>query len=358
MFLRNALLAIGAVFVIAGTCLFVLWFGDVRNRQAMAERPAGNQTASLPASRAEVLAAAHAIPGGTLLRAADFQWKQAGPDEVRPGNLLRGQVAETEFLGALSRRYFQEGEALIASEFVKPSERQFLAAVLTPGCRAVSVSVDAAQIGAGLLLPGDRVDVILTQTIGSDVNGSPRNTAGETVIRDARVIAIDQSLDPQPAPLRALNTLGGAPHVPKTVTLELTERQAEALLVAEQLGKIALSVRPLEGSGKAWPEEKTEAGPVWASDVSIAFREAAMVRPLGGAPGAASPQTCDPKASVTGSTLECSVRRPPSSAFGNAPFAVVTAGSDNAADGPGRNQRDPSGGQERGFSIGGRRGAQ
>lgn len=229
------------------------------------------------------------------------------PGEVRPGYLMRGQVSEAEFLGAISRRNFAQDEPLIASEFVKPGDRQFLAAVLKPGSRAISIFVDAAQSAAGMALPGDRVDVILTQSFGEQATDPGRKTVSETMLRDVRVIAIDQSLTPSTNVAAAISTEA---RIPKTVTLELLERQAEALMVAAQLGKFQLAVLPLERVAVEHPEEQTEAGPVWASDVSPALREV----------GPPALRKCNPDESLSGSSLECLVRRPPNSSGGSAPF--------------------------------------
>ena len=326
MFLRNVLLAVGAVFVLAGVVLIITWFGQVKKPASVVESRVENQSA--------ILAAARAIPSGTLLRKEDMSWKEVGPGEVHPGNLLRGQVSETEFLGAISRRNFAEGEALIASEFVKPGDRQFLAAVLKPGSRAISVFVDAAQSAAGLALPGDHVDVILTQSFDEKVTKTQtttyqgmsqttsderpmaplgRKVAGETVLRDVRVIAVDQSLNPPTPIAAAASTVSVEARIPKTVTLELSERQAEVLLVAEKLGSFQLAVRPLVSAGAARPEDERKSSPVWASDVSIALRD----RP----PPPPEPQNCDPKNSFTGSTLECSIRRPFDLSYYSAPLA-------------------------------------
>jgi pilus assembly protein CpaB len=317
MFLRNVLLAVGAVFVLAGVGLMIAWFGQVRNTPAMVETRVETQQA--------VLTATHAIPAGTLLRKEDITWKDVGPGEVHLGNLLRGQVSETEFLGAISQRDLAAGEPLIASEFVKPGERQFLAAALKPGSRAISIFVDAAQSAAGLALPGDHVDVILTQSFDDKVTTDPgRKTVGETVLRDVRVIAIDQSLNPPSTVASTLSTVSTETHIPKTVTLELAERQAEELLVAEQLGKFQLSLRPLDNAGAAQAEEKRNAKPVWASDVSPALAQIALRQPLGGAPvagAAARPSalvTCNP---TTGSTLVSDVRCPPNLPYQSAPLA-------------------------------------
>jgi pilus assembly protein CpaB len=327
MFLRNVLLAVGAVFLIAGVGLMIVWFSSARNN------PPGVVATPVEIHQA-VLAAARAIPTGTLLRKEDVTWKDISPGEIHPGNLLHGQVAETEFLGAISRRDFAEGEPLIASDFVKPGDRQFLAAVLKPGYRAVSISVDAPQSVSGLAFPGDYVDVLLTQAFDEKVTKTQtttyqgvsqttseerpmaplgRKVAGETVLRGVRVIAIDQSLKPPSTESSTLSTVTTEARIPRTVTLELLERQAEVLLVAAKLGSFQLAVRPLEAAGASRPDDKHNPKPVWASDVSQAIREIPPPPP--------EPQNCDPKSSFTGSTLECSVRRPLDLSYYRAPLA-------------------------------------
>jgi pilus assembly protein CpaB len=120
---------------------------------------------------------------------------------------------------------------------VKPGDRSFLAAVLTPGTRAVAVPVNAHSSIAGLVLPGDRVDIILSHRFdnGGETQKREIHTASETVLTNVRVIAIDQSTDDQK----------GKPVVPKTATLEVTPRQAELVTVAMELGKLSLSLRSL-----------------------------------------------------------------------------------------------------------------
>ncbi|MGO8847267.1 MAG: Flp pilus assembly protein CpaB [Methylocella sp.] len=280
MSLRNVLLAIGAVCVFAGIGLLISWFGQVRNPPAAVETAVESPVA--------ILVAARAIPAGKSLEKDDFRPKNVGPGEVLPVNLRPGQ--ETEYLGARSQRKFDEGEPLIASEFVKP---ETLAAKLKPGSRAVSIFVDAVQSASGLALPGDYVDVILTQTFDDKVTSYPgRKTVGETVLRDVRVIAIDQSMNPQPNISSAvLSVASTEARIPKMVTLELGERQAEVLLVAAQLGKFQLAVRPIAAAGAARPEDKRNSKPVWASDVSPALDEIAQplrqvsIRVFSGMPG-------------------------------------------------------------------------
>jgi pilus assembly protein CpaB len=305
--LRYTLLTLGAVFVLVGVTILFMWFGQAKK---------ASQVVVPTEIRTSVMTAANAIPKGSLLRQDDLKSKDLAPDEhLQPGSVVSGQ--EKNLLGALSRRDFAEGEPLIASDFIKPSDRNFLAAVLKPGSRAISIFVDAAQSVAGLALQGDYVDVILIQSFEDKITVDPRRkTAGETVLRDVRVIAIDQTLaQPQGGLISAVATNVDA-HIPKTVTLEVTERQAEKLLVASKLGSFQLTLLPLTAAA-ADPIENESAKPVWASDVSPALDEVTQRQPLkieglpakAGAPQPPPPAPCPPS---TGSTLDQSVRCAPS----------------------------------------------
>jgi pilus assembly protein CpaB len=306
--LRYILLAVGAVCVLAGVAILFTWFGQA----GKAPEAVGTRVES----RVSVLTAAHAIPKGTLLRQDDLKPKELGSDEhLQPGMIVSGQ--EKDYLGAFNRRDFTEGEALIASDFIKPSDRNFLAAVLKPGYRAISVFVDAQQSVAGLALQGDSVDVILIQSFDDKITVDPRRrTVGETVLHDVRVIAIDQALTPPTGGV--ISVVNAEARIPKTVTLEVAERDAEKLLVAAKLGSFQLSLLPLDVAGADPSRDARNAKPVWASDVSLALDEfvirqpqpATAPAPLAGAvPQPPPPAPCPPS---TGSTLDSSVRCAPS----------------------------------------------
>ena len=288
MFVRNLLLVIGALCLVGGLALSVVWYRQTSSGVAQAPRP----------PQPAVLVAGRALATGTLLRPDDLRWKDVAAGQIRPGSLLRGQVAQGEFIGAVTRRAFAADEPIVVSDLVKPNERRFLSAVLKPGTRAVSISVDAPQSVAGLVLPGDRVDVILTQNLAVPGGNAARNTVAETVLRDVRVIAVDQSLNTSGRPpARAKSaTLGAPSQIPKTVTFELTDRQAQRLFVAAQLGRLHLSVRPLQAGPMAQAEDKRPAPPTWASEVSPALGEH------------------DRKPGQSNSTVEKAVRLPPAAA--------------------------------------------
>jgi pilus assembly protein CpaB len=290
MLARRLLLFLGATLIIAGLGLAAMWATRLT-------KPAATIVTHQEPVRPALLTALHPLSSGTLLREGDIGWKEVAPGQARPGQLLRGEVSETEFLGAITRRDFAEGEALVASELVKPSDRRFLAAVLRPGRRAVSISVDAPQSASGLVLPGDYVDVILTQNFGDGVAAAQRSV-GETVLHNVRVVAVDQSLGAAKTqvPGQAAAAAGPEARLPKTITLELDERQAQILFVAMQLGKLQLAVRPLEGSSLVSADESRRGAPTWAADVSRAIRDMSVGTP---------------RVVASGSTVESAVRRPP-----------------------------------------------
>jgi pilus assembly protein CpaB len=162
MLVRNLLLVLGGLAMLAGLALSAVWFSQT-------SRGPAPEAARAPIVQPAILVATRPIATGTLLRAEDMSWRDTEPGGIGPGNLVRGQISDADLLGAVARRDFGAGEPLIVSELVKSSERGFLAAALKPGARAVSIAVDASQSVSGLILPDDRVDVLLIQSFGDSV---------------------------------------------------------------------------------------------------------------------------------------------------------------------------------------------
>lgn len=174
-------------------------------------------------------------------------------------------------IGAVLREGLRADEPFIMGRVVQPHEQGFLAAVLTPGMRAVSVTLTPSAEVAGFIFPGDRVDVILTHTFSrKDVSDLTERFVSETVITDARVLALDQKSDNQTV----------EPKVAATATLEVTPKQAEKLALAGDIvggpggrGAISLALRSLATDGEAaQPDASSNGpGPTWDSDVSPAY---------------------------------------------------------------------------------------
>lgn len=225
--------------------------------QAPAATPA--QPASLPEQ--SILTAIRPLQAGTLLRDDDFAPRSTPAAAVPAGALLDTPDARAGLRGALLRRYLDPGAALAADDVLRPRDRGFLAAVLAQNMRAISVGVDAVTGASGLIWPGDRVDLILTQELDPASTAPGHRVVGETILRNARVIAVDQQI------AQGAVTDGTAGRIARTVTLEVAPDEAERVTVASRLGQIALAVRPIEAAAA-----KGEASnPLFGGDVSLAL---------------------------------------------------------------------------------------
>ena len=145
------------------------------------------------------------------------------------------QQARAEVYGAALRVGVEAGGPITRGALVKPGDRDFLQIVLPARARAIAIPVTTSGASTGLLYPGDRVDVILTQTFKNDPPLA-RRSVSETVVEKLRVLAID---GPETKPASAGHSFG------RTVTLEVTPEQAERINVAAELGKLSLTLRSI-----------------------------------------------------------------------------------------------------------------
>ncbi|HUB14308.1 MAG TPA: Flp pilus assembly protein CpaB [Acetobacteraceae bacterium] len=255
MILRLTLFALMAV--------GLLGFGTVAWISAHPPGTSQSNQAAAIATR-HVIILARDVRAGTLLKAEDLTEKELGAAEAaqQPLAMTVSAEARRNLLGAMVRRPLIAGDILRPADVLRPGEHGFLAAVLRAGMRAVTVGVDSVSGSAGLIWPGDRVDLILTESIEDATLPAGRRVAAETVLQDVRVIAIDQQL-----------AQGGDPSADngkaaRTVTLEVTEDQAERVQVAARIGHLSLTVRSAEQSRQVVDGPLP---PVWAGDVSHAL---------------------------------------------------------------------------------------
>lgn len=220
-----------------------------------------------PPVRARILVATRALPSGTLLKDEDFTVRELPPTQVPEDAVEPTDESRAELRGALLRRYLDPGTPVRRADVLRPRDRGFLAAVLRPGTRAISVGVDVVTGTAGLIWPGDQVDLILTQELGGGDIPLARRVVGETLLADVRVIAVDQQFQGATAADATPN------RVARTVTLEVTPEQAERVAVASRLGRIALTVRAIE---KLDADAVPASSSVFGGDVSPALSRTAI----------------------------------------------------------------------------------
>jgi len=230
MRMRLVLLVLFALSAALGTVYFAHNWLEAQ-RAAMTQAPPAP-----PPAKNEILVAKEDLPAGTLLKPDQLRW-QAWPDSnLASTYILKGSKAPEDFAGAVIREGVAAGQPIIETLVVKPGDSGFLAAVLAPDMRAVSVSINPTTGISGFIFPGDRVDVILTQNLkapGEDSQDVRR--ASETVLTNVRVIAVDQSANDQ----------DNKPVVAKNITLEVTPKQAEIVTLVSEIGKLSLSLRSI-----------------------------------------------------------------------------------------------------------------
>lgn len=231
-----------------------------------------------PPLMVRTLVAARPIPAGSLLRGEDLGVREVPTGEAGEGVLRDTPETRAELAGALVRRYLEAGERIAMGDVLRPRDRGFLAAVLRPSMRAITVGVDAVTGAAGLIWPGDRVDLLLTQSLDERVAQLSRRVVGETVLRDVRVIAVDQQLTQGAAGANA----SPEGKIARTVTLEVTPEQAERVAVAGQLGRLSLTIRAMAADQEAPTEAEPARRSVFGGDVSPALSQTDPVeRPVG-----------------------------------------------------------------------------
>ena len=189
----------------------------------------------------QILVVGRAVRGGTLLVIDDLSPRSV-PAGQEPRGSYRDTIADRDQLrGAMVRRGLEQNEVILRADVLRPGDRGFLAAVLRPGMRAVTVGVDPVSGMAGLIWPGDRVDLLLTQSIDDKEQPVERRIFSETVLRDVRTIAVDQQLvQGGQSTGQAASAL--APSA-RTITLETNPFDAERIATASRMGKLSLVVR-------------------------------------------------------------------------------------------------------------------
>ncbi|MGD9644118.1 MAG: Flp pilus assembly protein CpaB [Pirellulales bacterium] len=148
------------------------------------------------------------------------------PKNIVPAGALT-QLEDVE--GKRSRVKIYAGEPILSSKLLGPNESVGAAKDIPPGYRVAHVRVDGTTGSNNLILPGDRVDVLVFRSTGGN---DMQATASKIVLQDIKVFAVDtqteteftKSKDDQTEPMTA-----------KTISLLVTPRQAEILHAATEM---------------------------------------------------------------------------------------------------------------------------
>ena len=244
------LVLFGVLPVVAVFFLALTYLGEPEPEPVQAEAKSVVEEEPPPEPREthRVLVASRALPVGTLLGEEDFT-----EIEVDPGAIGKEHDLVPEgrlYVGYVVREAMEEGAPLTQPAIVGPQDSGFLAAVLEPGHRAVTIQVGPATSHAGFVDPGDRVDVILSAELATD--GRDRSVLATTIVEDVRVVATDRrAIDRRVENGAESPTEGGERKASRertevtTATLEVTPAQGERLVLGEREGALSLAVRSL-----------------------------------------------------------------------------------------------------------------
>lgn len=222
-----------------------------------------------PAVAAPVLAAgtvlvsvAGSLPPGHMIQPGDLAELPWRSETLPAGAIAAGSDAARALVGSVTRRAFASGELILPGAVILPGEHGFLSALIAPGHRAIAVAVEASTAAGGLIWPGDRVDVILTQELRDDNVPLGQRVLSETILSDARILSTDQKLDPAAQTAADPAAIAGRPGIPATITLEVTPADAERVTVAGTLGRLHITLRAVASEAPAAPSAATWAGSV------------------------------------------------------------------------------------------------
>ncbi len=206
----------------------------VRGVIASQQGKAGTATA---AGSTPVVVAAISIERGASVQPAMLKTVNY-PSGAVPAGAFHN-VAQLTGKGAQARvalRSIGPNEPILSTKLSGSDGKMNLSGSLTPGMRAVGVkSSDVAGVG-GFVLPGDRVDVLLTRTAGQ---GDAQMTLTQVIAENALVLGVDQTSDPE----------SDKPVVAKAVTVEVTPDQAQAISLGQAVGQVSLALRQISDDG-------------------------------------------------------------------------------------------------------------
>ena len=232
--IRLIILAVAAGAAVLAAVMFRSFMATQQAEPAAAVAPVIQEI-----QEAKVLVASADLQRGQLLTPDDFRWADWPEDSLNVNYFteeLTPDALET-LTGSVVRQEMYENEPILPLKVVVKGETGYMAALLKPGMRAISVEIAPESASGGFILPDDRVDVILTYDLEiNDGEYQIDRPHSVTVIENARVLAIDQRFRPGES---------GEYDVGEVATLELGPRESELLALSQKTGAISLSLRAL-----------------------------------------------------------------------------------------------------------------
>ena len=210
--------------------------------------------AKAPTTR-RVIVAARDLAVGTLLGDGDLAEFELEDTKLRRSHIVaKAPVTLDGFRGHAVRAPLSPGAPLTWSAVVGPGQRGFLAAALRPGTRAVTIELGKGTRHAGLIDPGDRVDVILTAKL--KLADGTKTVFTRTILEDLRVVAVDRRVEIDVG--RKQNDEKVKRKEIVTATLEVSPVQADRLALGQHEGTLSVAVRSLADAAERTPNKAVD----------------------------------------------------------------------------------------------------
>ncbi|CAM5514354.1 pilus assembly protein CpaB [Aquamicrobium terrae] len=184
----------------------------------------------------DVLVLSGDVPMGSTL-GSNIKWESWPANGINANFITRADEPEAveKLKDSVARVAMFSGEPLRRTKLIGEGQ-SFMSSILPTGMRAVATSIAADTSAGGFILPNDFVDVIMTRR--ADTGGAGTGFTTETILKNIRVLAIDQTIQEDEE--------GKKTRVGQTATLELTPQQAEIITVAQQMAdRLTLALRPI-----------------------------------------------------------------------------------------------------------------
>ena len=240
------MIAVAAVFGLLAVFVTQSWL----NSQAEARLKSLEAQKVKPTATSTLVVASKALRFGNELSPSTLREMPWPIDSIPVGGFRSIQ----EMLGQGKRvvlTAIEANEPVLASKITGQGQRATLSAMIGDGHKASTIRVNDIDGVAGFVLPGDRVDVMLSRQIDKG------NATNDVVLKNVKVLAIDQVADER----------ADKPSVAKAVTLEVDIAGAQKLALASQIGTLGLALR------KAGDSEPTASRLITINDLGIKQEE-------------------------------------------------------------------------------------
>ena len=231
---RSTLLSflIAAVLAVLAVIGVRTWMDS--ERRAITE--AALRNSAKPDTNTKVVVASNPLRFGDRITAAKLKLIDWPSDAIPNGSF--SNIAAVTGQGEEDARFvltaIEVDEPVLVSKVTSPGQKAKLSTALSPGMKAVSIRVNDVLGVAGFVLPGDRVDILLTRTN----RGSDGQSYVDVLLQGVPVLAIDQLADDR----------SDKPAVVRTVTFEVTTAEAQKLTLAANIGTLSLALRNVGSS--------------------------------------------------------------------------------------------------------------